>query len=121
VTRLSQAFKAHRDIDAIAEDVAILDDDVACVDADAQLDAVVGGHTGVALGHLALHLDGTARGMHHTAQLDQQPIAGDLDDAPPCSAIFGLKRSWHSAWRRSSRPSSSALITREYPATSAHP
>src|SRR5207237_5053241 len=38
---------------------------------------------------------------------------------PRCSAIFGSRSSRHSALRRSSVPSSSAPISREYPATSA--
>ena len=38
---------------------------------------------------------------------------------PWCSAIFGSISSWRSALRRSSVPSSSASISREYPATSA--
>jgi hypothetical protein len=37
--RLGQAFEAGGDIDAVAEDVAVLDDDVADVDANAELDA----------------------------------------------------------------------------------
>ncbi len=78
---LGQRFQTRGDIDPVAKDVAILDDNVAHVDADAQLDAVVGGHTGVAPGHLALHLDGAAQPIHHTAELDEQPVAGGLDDA----------------------------------------
>ena len=38
---------------------------------------------------------------------------------PWCSAIFGSRKSRRSAFRRSSVPSSSAPISREYPATSA--
>ena len=37
--RLGQAFEPRRDIDAVAKDVAVLDDDVAEIDADAELDA----------------------------------------------------------------------------------
>src|SRR5215831_3812053 len=69
---LGQAFEACRDVDAIAKDVAVLDDDVTDVDADAKLDAVVGRDAGITPGHLALHLDGTAQRIHHTAKLDEQ-------------------------------------------------
>src|SRR5262249_10921358 len=68
------------------KDFAILDDDVAHVDADTQLDAVVGRHAGVAAGHFALHLDRAAQRVHHTAELDEQPVAGGLDEA---AAMFG--------------------------------
>jgi len=39
--RLGQLLEARRDIKAVAEDVAILDDDVALMNADAELEAVV--------------------------------------------------------------------------------
>src|SRR5271163_150154 len=48
---LGQAFEASRDIDAVAKDVTVLDDDVADVDADAKLDAVVLRQRGIPLGH----------------------------------------------------------------------
>ena len=48
--RLGQAFEAGRDIDAIAEDVALFDDDIALVDADAELDAAVRRQRGVVFG-----------------------------------------------------------------------
>src|SRR6516164_4569874 len=51
--RLRQGFEPCGDIDAVAENVAFVDDDVADIDADAVLDAPVGG-IGVAFGHLAL-------------------------------------------------------------------
>jgi hypothetical protein len=40
-TRLGKTFEAWRDIHAVAEDVVLLDDDVAHVDADAELDATL--------------------------------------------------------------------------------
>jgi hypothetical protein len=42
--RLGQAFEPARDVDTVAEDVTVLDDDVADVDADTELDAMVGGN-----------------------------------------------------------------------------
>ena len=39
---LGERFEASGDVDAVAEDVAVLDDDVTLVDADAELDAVGG-------------------------------------------------------------------------------
>src|SRR6516165_4042063 len=47
------------------------------------------------------------------------PACADLPMRPWCSAIFGSRSSRRSALRRSSVPSSSAPISREYPATSA--
>ena len=68
----ASAFQPRRDVDAVAEDVVALDDDVADIDADAKLDAPVLGDVGVALGHAALHLDGAAHGIDHAGEFDQQ-------------------------------------------------
>jgi hypothetical protein len=77
---IGQCFDPCRDIDAVAKDVAGLDDDVTDVDADAELDAVFGRHARVMPGHLALHLDGAAQCIDHAAELDEQPVAGGLDE-----------------------------------------
>src|SRR5208282_3664710 len=45
---LSQAFEPSRDVDPIAEDVAVLDDDIADLDADAELDATIRGQRRIA-------------------------------------------------------------------------
>jgi hypothetical protein len=58
--RLSQRFEPGGNIDAVAEDVAILDVDVAEIDAHAKFDAALWRCCGVAGDHLALHLDRTA-------------------------------------------------------------
>ena len=52
------------------------------MDADAELDAAVLRHAGIALDHAVLHLDGAAHGIDHAAELDQRSIAGALDHAP---------------------------------------
>src|SRR5215831_4204699 len=117
--RLGQSFEPCCDIDPVAKDVAILDDDVTDIDADAKLDAIVGRHPGVAPGHLALHLDGAAQRIHHTAKFDEQPVAGGFDEAAPALGDFRSRNSWRSALRRLRVPSSSAPISREYPTTSA--
>src|SRR6516165_1324608 len=52
--RLRQGFEACRNIDAVAEYVALVDDVVAEVDAYAEFDATLRRHTDVALGHVAL-------------------------------------------------------------------
>jgi hypothetical protein len=45
-----------RDIDTIAEDVVVLGNDVAEIDADAKPDAPLVGHLGLPVEHAALHL-----------------------------------------------------------------
>src|SRR5205823_14800156 len=55
---LGHALQPRRDVDAVAVDVAVLDNDVARIDPDAEFDAPVLRDRVVALGHPALHRDG---------------------------------------------------------------
>src|SRR4029077_6585616 len=50
---LGQGFETGGDVDAVAKDVVIVDDDITDIDTDAELDAPIDGHSAVALGHLA--------------------------------------------------------------------
>src|ERR1700733_1307130 len=77
------ALQPCGDIDAIAHQVAVrLLDHVAKVDAYAELDAALGLHAGVALGHPSLHFDRAAHGVDHATKLDNDAVASALDDAP---------------------------------------
>jgi len=81
--RLSQSFKARRDIDPVAKDIVALDDDVALVDTDAKLDPALGRQRRVAIGERRLHLGRTAERIDDARKLDQQAVAGGLDDSAP--------------------------------------
>jgi hypothetical protein len=72
-------LQSSSDVHAVSEDVTVLDYDVAHVDADAELEALVRWHSCIALGHASLHLGRTAQSIHHTAKLDGQPVACCLD------------------------------------------
>ncbi len=78
---IGQPLQPRRDIDAIAEDVVSVDDDVTDVDTDAKLDPLLGGHLGIALGHATLHVDRAADRVDHTGKFQQQAVARGLDDA----------------------------------------
>ena len=71
-------------------DVAVLDDDVAEVHADAEGDTSILRCPGIAFGHLALHGNRTGDGLDHARELDQNAIAGGLDDAPAMLADFRI-------------------------------
>ena len=79
--RLGQGFDPRGDVDAVAVDVVALDDHVAEIDADAQLDAVVRRDIRVPLGHRLLHLDRAAHRIDDAGKLHQHAVAGGLDDA----------------------------------------
>jgi hypothetical protein len=83
--RLGESFEPRRHVDPVAIDIVILDDDVAKIDADAELHAPLGGRISVAQGHLALHLDRAAHRVDDAEEFDEQPIAGGFDDA---AAVF---------------------------------
>jgi hypothetical protein len=70
--RLSQRFEPGCNVDAVAEDIAILDDDVTDIDAHAKFDVALCRCRGVTGDHLPLHLDRTAHRVD------------DADDPPPC-------------------------------------
>ena len=79
---LGDTLQARGDIDAIAHQVAVaLLDHIAKMDADAELDAPLGRQAGIALGHAVLHLDGAANGIDDASELNEDAIAGPLNDA----------------------------------------
>ena len=61
---LRDPFQASCHVDAVAPNVAAVDDDIAEVDADAELDALVLWDVGVAFEHTALDFDGAAHRVH---------------------------------------------------------
>ena len=87
--RRGLAFEAGRDIDAVAENVAALEDDVAEIDADAQM------HRGldreVALGHGALHGERALDRVDDAAELDQRAVAHHLDDTAATGSDGGVE------------------------------
>ena len=88
--RLGGAFQTRGDVDALAHEVAVgLLDDVAEMDADAELDAAIVRHADVALDHAGLKLDRAAHRVDHAAKFGEKPVAGALDDAP---AVAGDRR-----------------------------
>ena len=74
-------FEPRRYIDAVAVDVAVLDDNVAQIDADAVLDPLVVRDGTVPFGHTPLDSNRTGDGFNYARKLDQDAIAGGLNDA----------------------------------------
>ena len=84
------ALPWRHEIHAIAEDIAVLDDNVALVDADAELNPLPWWRLLIAVGHPALDLHGAADGIHHTRELGQEAIAGVLYDPALVLCDLGL-------------------------------
>jgi hypothetical protein len=75
-------LQSRGDIDAIAHQIAVaLLHDVTEVKANAELDALLGGQAGIALGHAVLHFDGAAHGVDDAAEFDQSAVPGSLHKA----------------------------------------
>src|SRR6516162_1759165 len=87
---LGQGFEPGGNVDAIAEDVAILDDDVTDIDAHAKFDAALCRSCGVAGDHLALQLDRTAHRVDNAGKLRKEAVASRFDDAAAMLGDFGI-------------------------------
>ena len=110
--RFREALETGRHIHAVAEDVAAVDDDIADIDANAELDPPLLRHVGIPLEHAALDLDGTAQRIDHARELGQHTVAVVLTIRPWCSSIFGSSSACRWAFNWASVPSSSAPISR---------
>jgi hypothetical protein len=88
--RFGQCLKPCRDIDPVAEDVPVLDDNVTLVDADAKLDAGVWRRDGAALGYPSLHFGRAAQSVDDTRELHQDSIAGRFEDPTSMLNDFGV-------------------------------
>jgi hypothetical protein len=78
---IGQGFDPCRDVDAIAVKVVALDDHVAEIDADAQLDAALCRDPSVPLGHHLLHRDCAAHRVDDAGKFHEHAVAGGLDYA----------------------------------------
>ena len=105
---LGERFQPRRDVDAVAEDVVTIGDDVPDVDADAKPDAPLAGRLGFAVDHPTLHLGGTAHRIDDARKLHEQAVAGGFDDAAAVLLDLRVARCRRTALWRSWVPSSSA-------------
>ena len=87
---LGQGFEPSSDVDAVAEDIAVLHDDVALMDAHAELDAPFEWNIGVAHGHLLLHFSGVAQRVDDALEFEEDAVTGGLDDTASMFGYFGV-------------------------------
>src|SRR5689334_16596334 len=80
--RFGQGFQARGDIDAVAIKVVRVDDDVAQIDADAELDPPRLRNTGIVPSHFALQFDRAAHCIDDAGELGEQAIASGLHNTP---------------------------------------
>ena len=87
---LGERLEPRRQIDAVAIEIAALDDHIAEIDADAQEDVLIGGYACVLRLHRLLQVDGAFHGVDDAGELDKDAVAHDLEDAPAL-----LRDQWH--------------------------
>jgi hypothetical protein len=93
----------------VAHEVAVaLLDDVAKMNADAELDAAFSWHTGVALDHAVLHFEGETYRVDHAAELDEAAVSGAFDDAPAMRVDGGINQ----IAAQSAKPRQRAILIR---------
>src|SRR5215472_14128839 len=80
---LGESLQSCGHVHSIAEDVVLLRDHIAKVDADPELDPLVLRDEVVALGHAPLHFHSAANGIHNARKLRQEAVAGILYHPAP--------------------------------------
>ena len=90
-TRLGETFETHSNIDAVAEDIIVCNDDITDVNSDAKFDPFVLRHVNTLFGHTALNVDGAPNGVDHAGELNESAVPGILDDASAMISDFGVE------------------------------
>jgi hypothetical protein len=76
---LCDPLQTRSDVDAVTEDIVIIDDNVADVNADAKFDPDILRHIGILSGHAVLDLYCASRGIDGAGKLYQHTVAGRLN------------------------------------------
>jgi hypothetical protein len=85
-SRLGQAFETRRDIDAVAENVPILRDNLPDIDAYSELQAIIGKQRRIAFADNALDLARAIQRIDGALEIGEQAVPGSLDEV---AAVFG--------------------------------
>jgi hypothetical protein len=70
----------------------VVDNNVADINAHAELNPLVFWNSGVTLGHSPLDLDSASHRIHHAAELGKQSVAGVLDNPPTMLGDLGIDK-----------------------------
>src|SRR5579859_863090 len=83
--RLANGFETRGDIDAVAKNIAAIDDDVADIDADPQCQSGLRSRTRLEVEHVALDRGRAAHGIDDACEFGEQAVSRRLDDAAAAS------------------------------------
>ena len=115
--RFGQRLDPRRDVDAVAKDVAFLDDDVAEIDSDPHRDALFIRQRLVRLRDRIAQRGGAARGLDDVVEIDEHQFGGLLEDI---SAEFGDLRFDDLGQKGSQLGEVLLLVAGEQPAVAGH-
>ena len=87
---VSQRLEPCRQVDAVAIEIAALDNHIADIDADAQEDAMLRGRLGILRVHCFLNVDSAFHGVDDAGELDEDAVTHKLEDTPAM-----LRNRWH--------------------------
>ena len=87
-----ERLHASGNVDAIAIDIALVDDDVTDVDADAEFDPPIFGNCSVALCHGALDFHGATNGIDRARKFDKSTVTCGLDDTAAMFRNLGIDK-----------------------------
>ena len=87
---LRHGLEPRRHVDAVAEDVAVFDDDIAEIEADAVEQGARRRHVAIAPRHALLKIDGANQRVRHALELHQHAVAGGFDQAAPAFGDRGI-------------------------------
>jgi hypothetical protein len=89
-TWFRDAFEPGGYVDAVSEDVVVIEDDIADMNADAEFDPDILRYADVLFGHAVLDFIGTPGRVHYAGEFHQHAVAGGLDDAAAMRGDCGI-------------------------------
>jgi len=105
---LGNPLQPRGDVGAVTVNIAIFDDHIARIYADAELDSLVLAARVVVSRNIPVQRDGAGDGFDHALKLDKQPVAGGLDDA---SLVLGDLRVDYITAQRLEAPKGARLVS----------
>ena len=90
--RFGNALQPGGNIDAVAKDIVVVDDDIADMDANPEFNPDILRDVGVLRGHGTLDFDRAAGGIDGTGEFHQHAVTGGLDDAATMGSYGGINK-----------------------------
>jgi hypothetical protein len=84
--------EARGDVDPVAKDIIVSDDNITDVNTDAKFDPLILRHTGILLRHAALDFVGTSHGIDRAGELNKGAVSRILDDTSVMLRDFGIEK-----------------------------